>query len=332
MPYENTRQLKEDVLFRASEPFGGISGWDTKLVDYLNRNYRELATGASAFLPEFTDDWWWMRESSYFIMEPAYQQGTITATKGSTVVTLTQPSQLDVAGWKLRVRDSQNPDIFEITVAGAGQPNLTLDAPYTGTSVSGAPFVLMKTNYRPQPNVRPQVLLGPMRAFRSPERIYGVSQERLDELWPLARLAPGIPQAFAIVQELNEHQNPGEPWEVRFSHGGLTDNSQMRIDYWYRPVLDDLTDSVDSIPRVPMQWRHVLSDMSLVQVLLDKNDDRANAAALGARTTLAAMLKENRRRNVKVDFKAGHISPRGVVGTPGSRPFPIRTESGLIIG
>jgi hypothetical protein len=81
-----------------------------------------------------------------------------------------------------------------------------------------------------------------------------------------------------------------------------------------------------------MQWRHVLADMALVQVLLDKNDDRANAAALAARTTLAAMLKENRRRNVKVDFLAGHISPRGVVGTPGARPYPIRTESGLIIG
>jgi len=332
MPYENTRQLKEDVLFRASEPLGGASAWEPKIVDYLNRCYRELATGASAFLPEYIEDWWWMRESSYFILEPAYETGTITATKGSTVVTLTNPPNFDPIGWRLRFKDTQVPDIFEVTVAGVAQPNLTLDAPYTGASATGAGFFLMKTNYQPVASVRPQVLLGPMRAFRNPERIYGVSQERLDELWPLARLMPGVPQAFAIVQELNEFQNPGEPWEVRFSHGGLINGQQMRVDYWFRPVLADLTDTTDSIPRVPAQWRHILADMALVQTLLDKNDDRANAAALGARTTLAAMLKENRRRNIKVDFKAGHIAPRGVVGTPGSRPYPIRTESGLIIG
>jgi hypothetical protein len=330
MPYSSTRELKDDVLFRASEPLGGISGWDAKIVDYINRNYRELATGASAFIPEYVEDWWWMRESSYFIMEPAYQEGRVTATKGSTVITLTVPPQFDPAGWLIRFRDSSQPDIFQVVTAGAAQPNLVIDAPYTGASIIEANYILMKCNYHPAPTVRPQVLLGPMRAFRHPERIYGVAPERLDELWPLARLMPGVPQAFTILQELNEFSNPGEPWEIRFSHGGLTDGSQMRIDYWYRPVLDDLVDSTDSIPRVPQQWRHVLSDMALVQVLLDKNDDRANAAALGARSTIAAMLKENRRRNAKIDFKAGHLSPRGVVGSP-QRP-QIRTESGLLIG
>jgi len=331
MPYENTRQLKEDVLFRASEPSGGVSAWEPKIIDYINRNYREIATGASAFLPEFTDDWWWMREASYFILEPVYEVGTISVTTGSSVVVLTNPPQFDPAGWTLRLKDQQVPDVFQVTLAGVAQPNLTLDAPYTGPSATGAGYFLMKINYKPNANVRPQVLLGPMRAFRYPERIYGVSPERMDELWPLARLTPGIPQAFCILQELNEYQNPGEPWEVRFSHGGLI-GQQMRVDYWYRPVLADLGDTIDSIPRIPQQWRHILADMALVQVLLDKNDDRANAAALAARTTLAAMLKENRRRNVKVDFKAGHISPRGVVGHPGERPYPIRTESGLIIG
>jgi hypothetical protein len=68
--------------------------------------------------------------------------------------------------------------------------------------------------------------------------------------------------------------------------------------------------------------------MALVYVLLDKNDDRSNAAALGARTGLAAMLKENRRRSVKIDQNAGHIKPRQRALIRG----PLRTESGLIIG
>jgi hypothetical protein len=324
MPYESTRQLKEDVLFRASESLGGSSGWEGRIVDYINRNYREIATGASAFLPEFVDDWWWMREASYFMMEPVFQTGLITVTQNSDVAVLSEAPQFDVSRWKLRVRGQQVPDIFEVIESAAANPVLKLDAPYTGTSAVSQ-FFLMKVNYNPNPGVNPQVLIGPMRTFRGPERIYGLGIERMEELWPLSRLMPGVPQAFAIINEL-----PGVSWEVRFSHGGLTNNVRMRVDYLFRPVLDDLIDTVDSIPKIPLQWRHILADMALVGVLLDKNDDRANAAALGARTTLAAMLKENRRRSVKIDFNAGHIFPRGGVGDPEGKL--IRTESGLIIG
>lgn len=324
MPYENTRQLKEDVLFRASEALGGPSGWESRVIDYLNRNYREVSTGASAFLPEFVDDWWWMREASYFMLEPAYQVGSIEVTQNSDVAILSVPPQFDVTGWKLRVRGQQVPDIFEVVSGAAAQAAIQIDAPYTGTSTT-CQFYLMKVNYHPNPGTNPAVLIGPMRAFRNPDLIYGLSIERMEELWPLARLAPGVPSAFAIIDEM-----PGSRWEVRFSHGGLTNNQRMRVDYLFRPVLDDLTDSVNSIPRIPPQWRHVLADMSLVQVLLDKNDDRANAAALAARTTLAAMLKENRRRNVKIDFNAGHLFPRSGPGSPQRQQ--VRTESGLIIG
>lgn len=331
MPYENTRQLKEDILFRASEPPGGVSAWETKVIDYLNRVYRTLAAGANEFLPEFIDDWWWMREESYFILEPVYTDGTVSAVNGSNVVTFSNPPPFDPSGYMIRFKDIQVPDVFRLEIGlGASQPNQELDAPFTGVTTTGASFQLMRTHYSPPADVRPQVLIGPMRAFRDQDQILGLSQERMDELWPLNRLAPGTPRAFAIVQELNEVQNPGEKFEVRFSHGGLV-GQQQRIDFWFRPVLVDLTDTTASIPRVPAQWRHVLADMALVQVLLDKNDDRANAAALGARTGLAAMLKENRRRSVKIDYNAGHIYPRGGIGQRGQRRV-LRTESGLIIG
>ena len=255
MPYESTRQLKEDVLFRASEALGGTSGWENRIVDYINRNYREVATGASAFLPEFVDDWWWMRESSYFMMEPVFQAGTIQVTQNSDVAILSGAPNFDVLGWKLRVKGQQVPDIFEVIEGAAAVPHIKLDAPYTGISAVSQ-FFLMKVNYHPNPGVNPQVLLGPMRAFRNPERIYGLSIERMEELWPLARLMPGVPHAFAIISEL-----PGPDWEVRFSHGGLTNNTRMRIDYLFSPVLDDLIDTVDShtasaAPVAPCSLRH----------------------------------------------------------------------------
>ena len=299
MPLSNARELKEDVLFRASEPLTG-SGWNGKAMDYLNRVYRTLCTGASEFLPEYVDDWWWMRASDTLILEPSYNTGTIALTNGAALVSFSVPPAISMAGRRLRIKDYH--DIFVVEAHIAGQANATLDDIYTGPTNTAALFECMKVEYTLAANV--QVLMGPLISYKGTERVYGLSPERMDELWPLARLKPGAPEAFCLNSEK----------AIRISHGGRNDGVSMRIEYRYRPIVTDLTDSVSSIPLVPAQWMHVLADMALVYVLLDKNDDRSNAAALGARTGLSAMLKENRRRGNKVDQHAGHLFPR-----PGNR-------------
>lgn len=318
MPLANARELKEDVLFRASEPLTG-SQWDAKTMDYLNRVYRTLSTGASEFLPEYVEDWWWMRQEGNLLLEPAYQTGTLSLVNGSAAVTFSPAPAASMAGRRLRIKSSvAPPDLFIIQAHTAGLGPATLDTVYTGETNVAATFDAMKTEYTLSALV--QVLMSPIVAFQGTDRIYGIAPERMDELFPLSRLRPGVPEAFALEDERT----------VRFSHGGRNDGKQMRVEYRYRPFVTDLTDSLLSIPLVPTQWMHVLSDMALVYVLLDKNDDRSNAAALGARTGLAAMLKENRRRAVKMDYLAGHIAPRQ--RRWGSNRGPLRTESGLIIG
>jgi hypothetical protein len=312
----NARELKEDVLFRASEPLT-TSQWDLKVMDYLNRVYRTLSTGASEFLPEFVEDWWWMRQEGQLLLEPTYATGTIAVVGGSSAVTFSPAPAASLTGRRLRIKSGvAPPDVFIIQAHTGGLGPATLDTVYTGENNAAATFDAMKTEYTLSASV--QVLMSPITAFQSPDRIMGISPERMDALYPLIRLRPGIPEAFALEDERT----------VRFSHGGRSDGKQMRAEYRFRPFVTDLTDSISSIPLVPTQWMHLLSDMALVYVLLDKNDDRSNAAALGARTGLAAMLKENRRRSVKVDQNAGHIKPRQRALIRG----PLRTESGLIIG
>ena len=102
----------------------------------------------------------------------------------------------------------------------------------------------------------------------------------------------------------------------------------LAVDYRYRPTVTALADLTTSFPLVPLAWRHVLADMALVYLLLDKNDKRATDAATQTRLVTAAMFKENRRRLVKVDQLLAYIKPR--LGTP--RTDPLRTASGLIIG
>lgn len=265
-------------------------------MDYLNRVYRTLSTGASEFLPEYTVDWWWMRRTESLLLDPSFNTGTVAVTNGSTLVSFSAPPTPSMAGRRLRIKE--HPDVFVIAAHTGGVANATLDQPYTGETNGAVLFECMKTIYTLPAAV--QVLMSPIVAFRGTERIYGLSPERMDELWPLVRLRTGAPEAFSLENETT----------VRFSHGGRNDGVTMRVEYRYRPVITDLTDSISSIPLVPAQWMHVLADMALVYVLLDKNDDRSNAAALGARTGLSAMLKENQRRGVKVDQHAGRIFTR----------------------
>ena len=321
MTYTNTRELKNDVLFRASESqTAGVSAWETKVIDYLNKNYRELCLGASAYLPEYVDDWWWMRSKSQFLLQPVYQTGVAQVTNNGSTVIFTPTPTIDLIGRRFAVLNQSDPNTYIITVHGANNATAILDTVFTGSSNTNAKFQVMKTDYDLTAAI--QVIMGPMVIFGSNDLVYGVSPERMDELFPINRLVPGIPKAFAIVNE-------GDTDTVRFSHGGDSQGRQLRVEYKYKAVVADLADTTGSIPLVPAQWRHVLSDMALTQVLLDKNDDRANAAALGARTILAAMLKENRRRNVKIDNLAGHITPRHQNLTTGKA---LRTASGLIIG
>jgi hypothetical protein len=291
----NTRELKEDVLFRASEPLTG-SEFDTKVVNYLNRVYRTLAAGASEFLPEYIEDWWWLRGNGVLNLDPVYKTGTISVVNNSDAIVFTDAPPDSMVDRRLLISGFSDKPVIQ--GHSAGSVNATLDKPWTGDTLPDTEFQLLRIIYDLDTAV--QVILSPMIGFRDIFRINGMSPERLDELYPLAQLTPGFPQAFALESET----------KIRFSHGGSDEDDFFRIEYRFRPKISDLTDSTSSIPLVPSQWMHLLADMALTYLLIDKNDDRSNAVALAARTGLGAMLKENRRRLAKMDPDVGKIITR----------------------
>src|SRR5262245_45096996 len=145
MAYANTRELKDDVLWRASESrTAGVSDWELKVIDYLNRNYRELCIGASAFLPEYVDDWWWMRTGNAFLIEPVYQIGTIQVTNGSNSMLLSTPSAIDLVNRKIRITSTGDPTVYGISTHGAGNSFLFTDTVYLGTTANAAKYQAMK--------------------------------------------------------------------------------------------------------------------------------------------------------------------------------------------
>lgn len=310
MPFASGRELKEDVLFRAGESLT-VSSWNVRALDYLNRVYRSLCAGASEYLPEFVDDWWWMRSKTTLILEPALE-GDVTVTKGSANITFGAAPADSLAGWRIRMEGG--PDVFVVLTHVAAAAAAVLDTEFTGDTGTRR-YTAMKVDYALSSAV--SSLVSPMISYRERGQIIGMTPERMDMLFPLSRLSAGAPMAFALE----------DSQLVRFSHGGLLNDRSMRIEYRYKPIVADITDSLASLPLVPIEYRHLLSDMALTYLFMDKNDDRAAASSAAAKSGLIAMVRENRRRMAKMDNTIGKIMPRG-----GDHRGPLRTESGLIIG
>lgn len=331
--FRSAKDLKEDILFRASEPRSGTSQWDEagnqRAMSYLNRVYRSLATGASEFLPEYIEDWWWMRQRGVLYLLPVIK-GTTAVVKGSNIVTLTDDpnnilgtmvldiailgptgSALDVRGWRFWIEG--HPDVFVVQDLNVAALTISLDMPYTGPSQTVASYSLAQDTYKLADNVAS--LLSPMSAFRERRTISGMAADRMDELYPISNLQSGVPDAFCLENDTT----------VRFNRAGRDDGVAMRVEYRYKPNVEDLVDNDNSMPLVPLQYRHLLADMALVYLMIDKNDDRATAANASARSGLAAMVKENKRRVVQMDREAGRIYARPI------GRYPLMTQSGLYV-
>lgn len=311
----DTQALVNDALFRAGE-VPGASEWDAKAMDYINREYRALCSGAHEFLPEYMVDWWWMRARGVLTIKPIYNTGVVDVTTDNNVISFNPAPAASLAGYRFKIDDWG--DQFQIVAHTALSASATLDSPFTGPTVVGTAFRAMKLEYTLDSAV--QALLSPVASFAENPQIMGLTPERMDTLFPIGRYTSGIPLAFSLEDDQT----------IRFSHGGKTDGTSMRMEYNYRPVVADLVYSASNFPLVPLQYRHVLADMTLVYLMFDKNDDRATAIGTSARSTLGAMAKENSRRLVKMDGYVGKIMPRQ--GLQRRYNQLLRTESGLIIG
>lgn len=313
MPYLTGADLISQTLFRASE-ITGSSGWDEQVLDYINRNYLLLCAGASEYLPDTVEDWWWLRARDVLTITPPYSTGTVTVSNNSAGITFSDPPLTSLVGYRFRVDD--NPEVYVITTHIAGNASATLDSVYNGPTNLAANYDALKNTYTLSASV--SAIMSSLVSFRENPQISGMQPERMDTLYPLSRLRAGVPQAFSLENDTT----------IRFSHAGL-ENQSMRFEYRYRPVVTLLTNSGSSVPLLPVQYRPLLVEMALVQVYADKNDDRINICAAAAKAGLMAMVKENKRRLTKMDLLAGQIIPR-----QGANDIMklLRTESGLIIG
>jgi hypothetical protein len=314
--YQFSSDIVNDALFRAGEPTDSTSDYDTVALQYVNRGYRALWMGGGEFDPTINEKWWWLQTEASLILLPVENTGTINVTNNSASITFSTGPTPSVAGYHFKVND--HADVFKISSHTAGATAATLDSVYTGPTNTAANFKAFKLEYDLTDGLG---LIEPIKAYQDDRvKITSMSLGELNRQFPLNQTEAGVPRHFAFTDEDT----------IRFQrYGGTSSTDFIRLDYQYLQRPSDLTDSGSEESLVPKQYRHILADMALFYLLLDKDDSRAEAIGAMAKSGIKAMRIENRNR-WQQQGEIGQILPRqqDVITSRG----PLRTETGLIIG
>lgn len=309
--------ILDDILFRSGEKTDGTSDYHAQALIYLNRSYRALYMGGMEFNPKFHENWYWMDtdDVSSGVIEAVIKTGTVDVTRGSTSITFSIAPSISVAFHRFRVDGDE--DMFRLSVHTAGSTSATLLNPYTGTTGSGKTFRLMKFQYDlPTDTIK---IASPIYFSQDGGRECKlVDYKDILKFWASGEDLSGVPQMFSFHQ--------GQEDKISFErYGSDTENEKMLYHTQRRVRPADLLDN-NAEPIVPLQWRHVLSDLALFFIYMDKNDDRMVLVGKQAEAGLQAMKIENRAVLAEAG-EPGHIFPR-------SRQTVrrVRTSSGKLIG
>ena len=310
----STQDIINDALIRSNEPTTSDGDYYDQALVYLNRAYRSLYMGGTEFLPEANETWWWMKAQGSLILNPSIKAGTVTVTKNSTSVTFSSTPSTSVADYFFKV--DGHSDVFRISSYTASD-GAVLDTVYTGDTSTGANYRCMDLEYSLATDIIK--MISPMRGYGSSNnRIEMMSESEMQSQWPLETTQSGVPDAFAMVTETT----------VRFNRFGSDTGDLRRVDYDYIARPADLTNSATEVIALPLQYRHILSDMVAMFILTDKDDEKAVPIAAMAKAGIKAMELENKNRWAKAG-KPGRILPRQSEA-PHNRRF-LRTNSGVYI-
>jgi hypothetical protein len=299
----DTPALVRDVLWRAGEPTSATSEFYERCLDYLNRAELTVAAGAQEFDPGLTWPWRWHKAvmPAVIILEPAWA-ATVTVTHGSLTATITSPPA--GAPRDLATEMFTAPALTawpRVASMDLTRTVIAWDAPWVDQSgsVTGA---FWRLDYAlPSDVIR---VLDPVRAFQQSSSNYGRCKEvtgldrlQMERQYPLRSLGTGPPDAYAVIAERT----------LRFNRPA---HAPFRVEADYMQVPPVLYDAPESIPREPVEYRHVLADIALYFLLVDKDDARAAEAGLAARNRLQAMRRREQTMGTQIASDFGALQTR----------------------
>lgn len=324
--FTNMQDLIDATLQHAGEKQGTAnpSSFRSLVVTYMNRAQHEIISGGNEFKVDMGEPWPWAKAQDPGILQldPPYETGTVTLTKGLATGTFSDAPGADLTGRQLKL--DNRPEVFKIIANAGGGAAFTLDANYTDETGSGLTFKAHKLDYTLTTSI--MRLIMPMTLFRSQVfgddnngKIYGIDLNSLSRDFPLTNLDRGGPTRFAILGEIDG------TIKVRFN---ASVEETSRVEYSYIPIPVALTDSTGSIPIVPREYRIALVYMSTFWLMVDKEDSRSEVYSGLVQRKLQAMVQQRRKEfqhTATRDF--GRIIARGDLDDN----TRLRTASGIKI-
>jgi len=305
--------LKKAVLRHCGEVDDGTSFYDQngQILDYLNKAHASILGGGNEFDFELSKPWSWAvsRDPGVIVLQPAFNDGSVTVTANVNTVTFSTPPAFSLVGYRLQVLG--RPDYIRITAHTASSATATLDAPYSDQSGAGLPFRCILTDYvlNPTPNGILR-LTNAMTVFQPQDlqsdaehKIYFLDENSMDRDYPMVLILNGTPGFYTIT-----YKDPlTNLYYVRFNK--VVDRP-TRVEYKFIAVPDALRDSTSAFPLLPVEHREAVAFAAAYFLLTDKNDDRAQTYFQLTQQKLRAMQKAEEKQKMQTSKTRGKLIPR----------------------
>jgi len=302
--------LKRGVLQRIGELTDGTSSYEELAMRRINELYFNVIAGGNEFDVDLGEPWIWARAPQPLIITlvPPYQTGTVSVTNNSAAGSFSVAPTVSLKNQYLQILDTGNPEKYKIISHTANATAFTLDGPYNGSTGASSSFQVLMINYQIGNDTDILRLVEPFRVYKMTwdedrnYQVYGLDPNSFDYNYPLGSIVQGMPNRFKIWKD--EDKNI---WAQMNEF--LTEQSRMEVDYI--PIPDELTDSDESIPLIPREFRTILEYGPTAMLMLEKGDGRAPSYIQLTQAKMKAMLKATRKEQSHLNSKSkGRLVPR----------------------
>lgn len=305
--YENSRDLKEDVLRHSGELVDGTSEYNDTVMIFMNRAQQALLSGAADLGMDVGQPWPWAKSPypGILIIDPAIRTILSNVVNGSNIVTFTAPVTFSLNNYYINFGDDSQ--VYRISSHLKNTTTARLDSVFIGDTANAYETRVIKYDYTLNTGILR--LIGPMSATRNSDvdwdgKIEMIDQSTFNRDYSMG-VRLGVPDRFAQIYKDNDMQIT-----VRFNRVPSYDDRAVRLEYDYIPVPDDLIDDPSSIPVVPRDHRIALVYYAAYYLLLDKNDSRAAEFRELARASIMALVRAYKVEKSNTNMNYGRMIPR----------------------
>lgn len=272
----NTADLIKGTLQKCGENTDGSSPYHELALKYINDVYHAVLSGSNEFIEDTGHSWRWAISSASFILNGFYSSDTISLTNGSINGSFSVAPVQSQAGRFLKITD--RPTYYEIDSHIAGATAFTLKTVYIEDTGAGLSYKSIPLRYDlvfasglTRGILR---LMEPMRIYADRElefletesdqgRMYGLAMSSFRKEFPLRDLENKIPTTFATDTRTDSE------WFIIINNYPSED---MKVDFDYIEIKEDLVDDTSSIPVLPREFRVALECGAAHYVLIDKEE------------------------------------------------------------